>query len=248
MISFIQYLLKSNKEKCLKDYFGESFVIDDWSRDYILENLNTHDQNLLIKKLEKIKYFNKVEFEQKQVIKLVCNKKADEQELNNVLDFYGYYISLKQYDLETDRYFYFICPKYSKNYTDFIFDQCKGVCYHICQTKDVESILKNGLRCRSAKYRYFPKRIYVIALPVKEISKLNTTLKSIVEEIGIDNTSKYSVLRIDLGSNGNSHGSGPDFYQDDAMENENTFFTYTNIPPQYIKDQGQLNKFIYNIK
>lgn len=244
MKSLIQYFLETYKKRGLKEYFGESFVINDLNKDYILENLNTHDSSILIKKLENIKYFNKVEFEQKQVIKLICNKKTDEQELKNILDFYGYYITLKNYDVETDRYFYFICPKYSKNCTDFIFDQCKGVCYHICQTKDVESILKNGLRCRSTKYRYFPKRIYVIALPVKETNHLKDIFREVVNELCIEDISKYTVLRINFGTNGNNRRLGPDFYQDDAMKQQNTFFTYTNIPKEYIKDQGKLNKFI----
>ena len=151
---------------------------------------------------------------------------------------------MKKYDIETDRYLYFICPKYSKNCTDFIFDQCKGICYHICQTKDVESILKKGLRCRSAKYRYFPKRIYVIAFTVKETNRSNDIFREVVNELGINDISKYTVLRINLGTNGNNYHSGPDFYQDDVMKQQNTFFTYINIPKEYIKNQGKLNTFI----
>ena len=59
MKSLIQYFLETYKESGFKEYFGESFVIDDLNKDYILENLNTHDPSILIKKLETIKYFIK---------------------------------------------------------------------------------------------------------------------------------------------------------------------------------------------
>ena len=242
MKSIEEIIINDYRKSCLENYFNNGIIIDDVNRDYILENLNTHDANLLIKQLEKLDGTCDASVEGKGTVKFVNKDKLDKKEhFINLLDFYGYYITKVKYDLNIDKYIYIICPKYSKNCNDFVYGECKGICYHICLTKSVESILKNGLRCKKANYRNFPKRIYVIAVPIKNINKLKNIVKDVFEELCFGDPSKYSILKINKGSH---NKIGPDFYADDIMESNNTFYTYTNIPKEEITDLGSLKKFI----
>ena len=244
MKSIEQTILEIYKKDCVYDYFGKNIDIDNINRDYILENLNTHDKALLIKKLETFEEYHTAETEEKGVIKLVCDRKIkDEQRFNNLLDFYGYYITKTDCILNKQciYFVYFICPKYSKNCSDFIYGDCHGVCYHLCLTDNVEDILKSGLRWKTPAYRYFPKRIYVIAVPVKEIKHIKRIVADVFSELNIKDISKYSILKI---SKSPYNKTGPDFYQDDAMDSPYTFFTYTNIPPQEIKNLGKLTDWL----
>ena len=241
MKSIEEIIIKDYRKSCLENYFPD-ITIDNVNIDYILENLNTHDTNLLIQQLEKINGTCNVSDEGKGTVKLVHKEKLNKKEtFINLLDFYGYYITKVKYDLDTDKYIYIICPKYSKNCSDFVYNECKGICYHICLTKTVESILKNGLRCKKANYRDFPKRIYVIAVPIKNINKLKDIIKNVFEELCFGDPSKYNILKINKGSH---NKIGPDFYEDDIMKSNNTFYTYTNIPKEEITDLGSLKKFI----
>ena len=49
--------------------------------------------------------------------------------------------------------------------SDYLYKECHGICYHVCERKNTEKILKSGLRCKNAGYRYFPKRIYLYCTP-----------------------------------------------------------------------------------
>jgi hypothetical protein len=90
----------------------------------------------------------------------------------SIIEFYGYYISgiyggndlgdisifkldkihnLEDYILTVDEQMAIILtiePKYSKN-ADDILTKSHNICYHFTDNKSAESILKNGLRCKS---------------------------------------------------------------------------------------------------
>lgn len=216
---------------------GHSFC-----KDYILENLNTHDKSFLKKKLEEI--FGELEFEElfDESIIFTSHKLLSIQEmkqLGDMIKFYGYYI----FEIKNGKYV--ICPTYSTNSTSYIYNDCRSVCFHLAKTVDVKSIMKTGLRCKNGRYkdkryryRYFPDRIYVIAVDVsttRDHTKLVNILKHVIKELKFD-SEEYSLLKIDL------RNSFINFYHDDMMNNKNTFFTYTNIPASCIKDLGPLDE------
>lgn len=55
------------------------------------------------------------------------------------------------------------------------------------------------------------------------------TILSIVMEMNIIDINNYSLIKVKLDDK-----SAIDFYSDDSMRQENTFYTFNNIPPNYI--------------
>ena len=223
------------REQELLDYFDmlpDSFTLDPYN-DYILENLNTHDKVKLKKKLEyKFDAFSfedeSSKKEDKVSFSFIIADEYDSDELNALLDFYGWYITL----LKDGRIY--VSPKYAENKTDYIETVCHNIVYHICETKDLDSILKNGLRCKTGKgikYREFPNRIFLIA-DVPE--KIKETVEKVKDELDIY-THKSSIIKLKCYSN---------IYSDDAMSTDGTFFTYTNIPAKNIIKSWTLSDFL----
>lgn len=175
----------------------------------------------------------------------------------SIIEFYGYYISgiygenglgdisifkldkihnLKDYILTVDKQAAIILtiePKYSKN-ADVILNKSHNICYHFTDNKSAESILKNGLRCKSGSYREYPERIYLYCdLYVTDKNMhLRTDIKNMVDIICDHNMiRKYglAVLKIDL------NHIGVSVYRDTMMIDDNkSVFTYTNIPADSI--------------
>ena len=75
----------------------------------------------------------------------------------------------------------------------------------------------------------------------RDKSTISRHIKNVFEELCFGDPSKYNILKINKGSH---NKIGPDFYEDDIMKSNNTFYTYTNIPKEEITDLGSLKKFI----
>jgi hypothetical protein len=101
--------------------------------------------------------------------------------------------------------------------------------WHGTKFNFIESILKNGLRCKKGTYRDFPARIYFYA----SSKGVGPKAKAFADEVidGFDRK-KYgaSVLKIDL----NKIGKNIDFYTDEYMDEKEAVYTYTNIPKECI--------------
>ncbi len=221
--------------------------------DHLLENLNTHDRKFLIRKLEEL--FDKEHIDAeirpntKDNLYIEVQDELDEEikaEVDRLIEFYGYYITQTLYRYNI---IYIVQPKNSKDCTDFVYDDCRGVCFHITTNKNVDSILKKGLRCKNTeerdmnrRYRIFPERVHVLAFPIKDIRNLKTLMFDVLRDLRWNNLENLTLLRIDIP---NSNFSGRlHFYRDDAMHTDYTFFTYNNIPPQWIKKINTLDEFI----
>lgn len=228
----------------LIDYFGvlpEGFEENPY-KDWILEALNTHDRDKLQKALNKefginnFKYpFGKEPYKAFQ-FHYEPTWNIDIEELIHIFDFYGWYVSEKSNQTWT------IAPRFTKNMKDYIQDVCKDHVYHICLTKDLESILKNGVRIKTGRgsreggfYRAFPKRIYLIAADPHDVGK---AVKEVMKETGkgVFEPEYYSIIRADELSG--------DIYADDFMKSDHAFFTYTNIPAKNIVKSWNLEEFL----
>lgn len=246
-----EYRLRENYGR-LEDYFGKNSVGEEIKKrfvlspktDFILENLQTHDKNLLVKKVQELLPNRKpklVEFSKegkatfRVELKKASTKYSDPQivwmyssELEKLAEFYGYGISKISDD------FIDFEPRFTEDATKFIYEKCHGIVYHITDRMYLGSIQKSGLRIRNGlpglpPYRKFPKRVYVSAFDPEKVSDIKSKLVEVSEIV----TDAYDpvALRIRLPESG--HSRIP-FYRDTAMD-EDAFFTYTSIPASYIE-------------
>lgn len=114
------------------------------------------------------------------------------------------------------------------------FDKCHRQAYHFTYKKNVESILKNGLRLRHGNYRDFPERIYLWASDHKqEINDNNKELLEFIHKIfGDDKLSlkDIGIIKVDL-----YHTDFP-VYKDTAMKQKEAIFVYNSIPSNLCKE------------
>lgn len=224
----------------IENYYGEipNNIIEAFHNgevhDYILENLNTHDTDMLQKKILDI--FNKydVKFynysdDNKNAFEIQTENASELSNANNfinLLDFFGYYVSKIYVDA------LLICPKYSKNMNDLVYNKNHGKLYHFTTSDHDKSILENGLRTRNKNYRFFPKRIYLYSA-FESLDKINKIKEYITKVVGQLRINRYglSVFKIDLSKLNNEIS----FYKDDIMNDDNSVFTYTNIPKECIE-------------
>lgn len=220
------------------DEVPEGFYEDPY-KDYILENLNTHDKNKLISKLKDLLDIVKVTDmgsgkDSAFIIDYIPT--GYEEEARKMIEFFGWYISKDVANQLT------ICPKYSEDVSDYVIRDCYGYLYHVCKNEYLDSILKSGLKCKIGKrlpgtnkilkYREFPERIYCIVAPPKEVVH---AVIEVCSEISIKDFSKYAILKFEQCSR---------LYHDDCMMSKYACFTYNNIPAKCILKLWPLDEFI----
>lgn len=217
--------------------------------DYIYENLQTHDAEKLKKKLkevfgDKIGYFHDYDGDKKKSFYLILSDKAKTcdfvrgsgrldtdwdnlEKFENILGFYNYYVSLHKYFNGEHRIF--IEPRYSEEITADVYKNHKYI-YHFTDGESAKSILENGLRTKTSKYRDFPRRIFLYVTDKKLEDDLDRVCNFIATIANRDAMYKHelAVLRI------KNDGKIP-LYNDTAMDCPEAAFTYVNIPKEYIK-------------
>ena len=223
-------------------YLIEKLNSEEYVYDYILENLKSHNTKQLQDKiLDKFSdKYNDIEFEkltpkkEKYDIKgfiLVSHNYLEEilnnEEFNNLLKFYGYYITDKT------RTKLAIIPIYPENVSDFVYKENKGILYHFTSGKYVDEILNKGLRIKKSSYREYPERIYLYSCGYKKIKDIPNIKKFINKVVSFSDKKRFglSVFRIDLNR---IRGSNIEFYTDEYMDEKEAVFTYNNIPPECI--------------
>lgn len=213
-----------------KEFYKEPF------KDYILENLKTYDKNIVQNALTK--YFGITDFidhtnKNDNRTAFIFKFDKDITELDNMLKFYGWNIS----DINEDNYI-LVVPTYTMSKTSYVRNECFNWVYHICLKRDLQSILKSGLRCKTGKsylpkYREFPKRIYCIATSPKEAVKaIKDTFDEITKNKG--DYSQFALIKLK---------STNEFYSDDCLKSENAIFTYNSIPAKDIVHYWDLKEF-----
>lgn len=228
---------------------------------YITENLKTHDykklQNQLLKEYgnyieefkdytgsDNIKSFYIILKNQKPKynletmafdnpllsVKNVSKNTKEVEKFFNILRFFNYQYS--NWKFVDKKYALFIEPIYSEDASEY-FDRCHRQAYHFTYKKNVEGILKNGLRLKRGTYRNFPERIYLWATDNKqEINDDNTELLNFVHKLfGDDKLTLHDIgiIKVDL-----YHTDFP-AYKDTGMKEKEAIFVYNNIPKNLCK-------------
>lgn len=195
--------------------------------DLYYETLKTHDTDLLIKKLndtykDNISYI-KYNGDTKYSFYIVMNNEIDTNKLNDILFFYNY---IKSFERKiNNKVHYFIEPFYPKDISKYIFENHLYI-YHFTYKRNIDSILKNGLRCKKNSYRDFPERIYLYVTDKKITDDKDNVLRFIDKVLRT--TNDIAVFNI-------KNMYNIPIYNDTAMEEDNACFTYNNIDKSQIK-------------
>ena len=124
------------------------------------------------------------------------------------------------------------------NCNDYIYKDCNGIVFHLTDKENVNKILKVGLRPKYVKHETinnlktkqhnnieYKGKIYVAA--ISNLSTVKYKIKEIKDKL-FKNNNNVKVLKIRLPNNIN-------FYKDNAMYDDISYFTYTPIDSKYIE-------------
>ena len=255
-------------EEQMVDAFGTCYLngnkIDDFF-DYnniIKESLKQYNTKQVQDKLKQ--YFPFIKFDthitnskcNKYFFAIILDNKDDWNELfktdkfESILRFYNFFIS----ERVENNLFITIEPIVSDNVNDIVYKHNKGILYHFTFDDEITNrILKSGLRVKKAKYRDFPKRIYLYRTKNvygNLLDDADDILKFLFEMFKITpkvlyNISKMQIIKVDLNRLvGIKHELN--FFKDTSMKSNQTIFTYNNIH----KDALHLlnNKFLEKLK
>lgn len=133
------------------------------------------------------------------------------------------------YEKQNGCTYIYIEPVYPVNYNNYVNYDCHGIVYHITTKDNVNSILKSGLRMRNPEYnnsyRNFPGRIYLCASPKFDDFEM---LKSVADKVIEGGWKNSAIIKITV------RYAKINFYKDEIMNDDYCFFTYHNIPPEWI--------------
>ena len=229
----------------MKEYFGddipngvyEAMQSGDYT-DFILENLKSHDINLLCRKIKE--KFGKndptldfVDVNDKgSSFGMLSQTKFDDDELKNLLDYFGYYIT--DCGKDDNRYNYSISPIYASDANDLVYVKNHGKLYHFCTGENANEIEKTGLRSKSGECGCLPERIYAYA-SCKNLNKIPDIYDKITKLVDSVEAEKYGIYiyRIDL--NKSKNGTYINFYNDDIVHDKDVVYTYNNIPAECMR-------------
>ena len=127
---------------------------------------------------------------------------------------------------------------FENNYNDYIYKDCNGIVFHLTDKENINKILKVGLRPKYVKHETinnlkdkqhnnidYKGKIYVAA--ISDLSTVKYKIKEIKDKL-FKNNNNVKVLKIRLPNN-------IDFYKDNAMYDDISYFTYTPIDSKYIE-------------
>lgn len=171
------------------------------------------------------------------------------KEYISLLNLYNYYESKN-----TDNIIITLSPRISEDMSNKVYEDSKGIVYHICPNYVVDKILKYGLRPKGGKnskiYKnrvWHPKSVYVMFGSVdnyiKEYFKREIEKDKITTEYddNILNSNEVTILKIDL----NKYNRKLKFYKD-TLGGKQFVYTKEYIPPQCISiyKESKLKQFI----
>ena len=255
-------------EEQMIDAFGTCYLngnkIDDFF-DYnniIKESLKQYNTKQVQDKLKQ--YFPFIKFDthitnskyNKYFFAIILDNKDDWNELfktdkfESILRFYNFFIS----ERVENNLFITIEPIVSDNVNDIVYKHNKGILYHFTFDDEITNrILKSGLRVKKAKYRDFPKRIYLYRTKNvygNLLDDADDILKFLFEMFKttpkvLYNISKMQIIKVDLNRLvGIKHELN--FFKDTSMKSNQTIFTYNNIHNDALHLLN--NKFLEKLK
>lgn len=207
--------------------------------------LKSYDPYKLIQSLEKkfgsniVKYarLNPSEYDKLCVAGFVCTPEnesflKDNQDFQSILNLFNYTFSYS-YPITRNGHTLKMCvlePNITGDYSKIVYDEWGGIVYHVTLRQYIDSILKNGIRPKSAQYRDYDKRIFVTG---GEDFKRNLSL--IIDDLGY-RYKDYVVLKINL----NKNPRKIKLFRDPVQENGFGLYTRESIDKKCIE--------IYNLE
>lgn len=161
---------------------------------YLYESLlYSYDISLLENKLyEKCESIRRIYNHQEFLIAYAYDE-SEKDIIENIAKFYGYFIASCDYD--KNNFVYIMESVYGvSDVTDYVYNECNGIIYHITHEKRVYKILQQGLCTKSQNKRaVHPPRIYFTINPDKE------KLKELAKDLYPDGD--YAVLKVNVSKN-----------------------------------------------
>ncbi|MBO5004708.1 MAG: hypothetical protein J6D03_05600 [Clostridia bacterium] len=129
-------------------------------------------------------------------------------------------------------------PLLEDNYNDYIYGDCNGIVFHLTDRITANKILDKGLRPKYAEHETkknlkdkqnsninYKGKIYVLA--IKDLYNIHNRISEVKNKI-FNKPNDIVVLKIKL-------PKGIDFYKDNAMYDDMSYFTYVPIQSKYIE-------------
>lgn len=210
--------------------FNDLYCYENYQK-FLYESLKTHDiKSFTYKLYDKCPsirdyYFNYNDNKElEDYVYIMCYDDSEEEKIKQICTLYGYYIVNKEL-LENNQDVIY-CIEATFGYTDktnYVYEACNGILYHITDSRFVNKILKYGLIPKHLDKRVtHPGRIYCLTTDNKN------DIKILAKELHPNR--RYTILKIDL----NLYQEQLQFYQDPAYSKYGVF-TCENIPPYCIQ-------------
>ena len=156
----------------------------------------------------------------------------DNKDFQSILNLFNYTFSYS-YPEEQNGHIVKVCvlePNITGDYTKIVYDQWGGIVYHITTGKNLDSILKNGIRLKHSKerrvYRKYDDRIFVTGG-----SDFQKNISILIKDLGLSKND-YVVLKINLKYNHHKIRFFRDPIQNDCLG----LYTRENISPECIEE------------
>ena len=184
--------------------------------------------------------------------------------LNNSLEYYGYFkaavlttngsiksTNLDKYDLKdlltlynnTYSIILMIEPKYS-DIANNILNNSHYICYHFTNISNIDSILKNGLRCKYDSSKDAQERIYLYCdTKIIENNHIKENIVKTIYEIFGNNVKLNDICAIKIDMNKLKNIT---VYKDTLMYDNHSVFIYNNIPEKFINEVIKFKDYLYD--
>lgn len=232
----------------INDNIHKNFVIENWNpvlhREYFRYKSNVYES--ILKSYDNKKLYNEIlnnfdkdivpynyTYNDRATVKsfVIKYKKTytftETEKFRQLLNLYNYFITY----IDKENKLIHLEPNIPDNMTDYVYNDCNGIVYHITKTDIYETkIKKYGLKPKTASYRKFPECVFVTT--GKNEQEIKENIKY-VKDILTDDPPYFRntcILKIDL----NKYKNKITLYKDNGMEN-NSFWTSEYIPPYCIK-------------
>lgn len=161
------------------------------------------------------------------LLKYKTNHCIHSKEFNRILNFYNYTLT---YIDEDDKTLY-IEPNVPKEMTDYVYNECSGIVYHITKNQNTyDNIMKYGLKPKTSSYRKYNNRVfYTYGKTKKEIKQNIQDILNIF--IGSNNHIDAKILKINL----NLFRDNVKFFKDSTINDINAIWSSEYIPPYCIE-------------
>ena len=161
-------------------------------------------------------------------------------EFKTLLNLYNYTLTYVDEDLREIN----LEPNIPDDLSGYVYNNCKGVVYHITKYNKLKNIKKYGLKPKTGKYRIFSERVYFTT--GCDGNDIKSGLYKIYDIFIQDKTldpSTIVVIEVDL----NKYGHKVTLFRDNAID-DNAYWTSEYIPPYCFSKILFFNDFIKTIK